>query len=129
MNFQGLSIQCAILLNRRKVWAILAIRPNCRTVQTVTYFSDWLLGDGLASHKKMTHLHWPLSMWSKDPYNMFLYLTNKGSSMLMKINRNWFDKINLEKLIWENVNIVNYDLTNMFDKSWHEYNWFDKPIW
>ena len=48
---------------------------------------------------------------------------------LMKINRNWFDKINLEKLIWENVNIVNYDLINMFDKSWHEYNWFDKPIW
>ena len=47
----------------------------------------------------------------------------------MKINRNWFDKINLEKLIWENVNIVNYDLTNMFDKSLHECNWFDKPIW
>ena len=29
-------------------------------------------------------------------------------------------KIDLEKLIWENGNIVNYDLTNMFDKSWYE---------
>ena len=44
---------------------------------------------------------------------------------LMKINRNWFDKIDLERLIWENGNIVNYDLTNMFDKSWYEYNWLD----
>ena len=59
-------------------------------------------------------VNWTLIKWKTD---------------LMKINRNWFDKINLEKLIWENVNIVNYDLTNMFDKSWHEYNWFDKPIW
>ena len=43
----------------------------------------------------------------------------------MKINRNWFDKIDLEKLMLENGNIVNYDLTNMFDKSWYEYKWLD----
>ena len=43
----------------------------------------------------------------------------------MKINRNWFDKIDFEILIWENGNIVNYDLTNMFDISGYEYNWLD----